>query len=185
METKQLIAGKGIVMKDLRLKCILLFVIYYFFSSFLCPDAKAESKGQKDVQFRWAFGAIVGPKNDRRLVAITRDTMLKTGDQLKMFVELKKECFVYIIYRNRYDEITLLFPYRIEQFEKVYETSRKYYVPKGDMWFELDENAGRETFYLLASAKPLYDLETLLKEHANAKAENKNVLAERIAGANP
>jgi hypothetical protein len=152
----------------------------FYLLLFMSPKAKAEQKGDKNIRFRWAFGAMVGPKNDRRLVAITRDTTLKTGDQLKMFVELKKKCFVYVIYRGGQDEIGLLFPYELTQFGKDYETSRKYYIPKADMWFELDKYAGRETFYLLASTKRLIGLEMLLGEYERAKGEKRQVLTNKI-----
>jgi len=170
----------GYEMKYFKQSWLLFFVIAFYLLVFMSPGAKAEQKGDKNVRFRWAFGAMIGPKNDRRLVAITRDTTLKTGDQLKMFVELKKKCFVYVIYLSGQDEMELLFPYELAQFATDYETSRKYYVPKEDMWFELDKNAGRETFYLLASAKRLTGLEALLGGYKRAKADNKLALAEKI-----
>lgn len=144
------------------------------------PGANAEQKGDKNVCFRWAFGAMVGPKNDRRLVAITRDTKLTTGDQLKMLVELQKKCFVYVIYHTRQDEVHLLFPYDIQQFATEYILFKKYYIPQGNMWFELDENIGSETFYLLASAQRLIKLEALFKTHASADPVKKHELAKQI-----
>ena len=167
-------------MKYYKQNCLVFFVIAFYLLVFMSSIAKAEQKGDKNIQFRWAFGAMVGPKNDRRLVAITRDTTLKTGDQLKMFVELRNKCFVYVIYRSSQNEIELLFPYELAGFQKDYETVRKYYIPKEDMWFELDEKAGLETFYLLASTKRLTGLESLLREYEKAEADSKRVFAEKI-----
>ncbi len=167
-------------MKFFKLRWLLFFMIAFCLQVIINPGAKAEQKEEKNVHFRWAFGAMVGPKNDRRLVAITRDTTLKTGDQLKMLVELKNKCFVYVIYRSGQDEIELLFPYGLAQFATDYETFKKYYVPKEDMWFELDKNAGRETFYLLASEKRLTGLEALLGEYKSVRADGKRTLAEKI-----
>jgi hypothetical protein len=73
-----------------------------------------------------------------------------------------------------------LFPYELAQFAKDYETSKRYYIPKGDMWFELDRNAGLETFYLLASEKRFTALETLLSEYQSAGAGKKQALARKI-----
>ena len=143
-------------------------------------NAIAEPKGEDKVCFRWAFGAMVGPENDRRLVAITRDTELKTGDQLKILVELQKRCFVYVIYHTRQDEVHLLFPYNIQQFATEYTLFKKYYIPQGNMWFELDENIGSETFHLLASAQRLIELETLFKKYASADPIGKQGLAKQI-----
>ena len=142
--------------------------------------AIAEPKGEDKVCFRWAFGAMVGPENDRRLVAITRDTELKTGDQIKILVELQNRCFVYVIYRTKQDEVHLLFPYNIQQFAAEYILFKKYYIPQGNMWFELDENIGSETFYLLASAQRLIKLETLFKKYVSAETIGKQELVKQI-----
>jgi len=130
--------------------------------------ASADVEGGDLVRFRWAFGAIVGPPDDRRLVAITRDTALKTGDRLKMLIELEKPCYVYLIYQGDDGGLTLLFPYDLKQFDDDYEVSRKYYVPRGNEWFELDEESGLETFFLLASSTRLSDLENRLRACENA-----------------
>ena len=53
----------------------------------------------------------------------------------------------------------LLFPYALQQFEGDYQPNRRYYIPRGDGWFRLDKNPGREVFYLIASAKRLDELE--------------------------
>lgn len=144
--------------------------------------AEAEEKQENNICFRWAFGAMVGPENDRRLVAITRDTTLKTGDRLKLFVELKKECFIYLIYKSGQDELHMLFPEKINQFNTDYSVLKKYYIPQGDMWFELDENTGLETFYLLASVNRLTGLESMMVKYSRAdKAEKKKLVKEIVA----
>ncbi|MCK5347987.1 MAG: DUF4384 domain-containing protein [Desulfobacula sp.] len=146
----------------------------------LIPWANAEKKEGKNICFRWAFGAMVGPENDRRLVAITRDTTLRTGDQLKLLVELKKKCFVYLIYHSGQDDILMLFPYKLEQFFTDYEISKKYFIPQGNLWFELDENFGVETFYLLASATRLNELEALFENHKTEEAIDKQKRVKKI-----
>jgi len=167
-------------MKRFKLAFLIFLLGSYYISLFLIPPLGAEQKDGKNVRFRWAFGAMVGPKNDRRLVAITRDTVLKTGDELKMFVELQSSCFVYVIYRSEKDEIELLFPYKLEQFTEDYNTSKKYYIPEGNIWFRLDKDVGRETFYLLASAKRLSDLESVLGKYKSAEKAEKQALAKEI-----
>ncbi len=147
---------------------------------FLSPGVGAEEKRAKNICFRWAFGAMVGPDSDRRLVAITRDTTLKTGDRLKLFVELKKECFVYLIYKSGQNELHMLFPYKIEQFTTDYSISKKYYIPQGEMWFELDENTGIEIFYLLASAKRLIGLEAVMGKYNCANPPDKQRIAKEV-----
>jgi hypothetical protein len=168
-------------MTHFKVKILASVLILFCFFLFYNPrDVRAEQNNQDLVCFRWAFGAMIGAKNDRRLVAITRDTMLKTGDQLKMLVELQKKCFVYLIYHTGQDELHMLFPYEIKQFSSDYELFKKYYIPQGDMWFELDEDVGQETFYLLASAKRLFKLEALLNAYESAGAVKKREVAKQI-----
>jgi len=164
------------------IKWILIGFLWIVFFTLLPenPRTFAEQNREKNVRFHWAFGAIVGPENDRRLVAITRDTTLKTGDRVKMLVELQNRCFVYLIYKTGKDEIKLLFPYSFEQFTMDYEILKKYYIPQGDTWFELDERVGLEMFYLLASAKRLSTLETLIERYELADAVHRHDLAKQI-----
>ena len=158
----------------------LLLAIFLFLLFSTRGDVIAEQKGEDAVSFRWAFGAMVGQKGDRRLVAITRDTVLKTGDRLKLLLQLKNRCFVYLFYRTVEDDIFLLFPYTLQQFDTDYKTDKKYYIPKGGTWFELDRNVGLETFYLLASAKRLHPLEALYKEYCSVSDEKKEDLTRQL-----
>jgi hypothetical protein len=149
-------------MKYFRLPWLSILLITFCFLLFWSQRAGADQKDENNVCFRWAFGAMVGSENERRLVAITRDTTLKTGNQLKLLVELKKKCFVYLIYHSGQNELHMLFPYETKQFSKDPETRKKYYIPQGTEWFELDEKTGPETFYLLASAERLNGLEVYM-----------------------
>ena len=126
--------------------------------------ATAGQQAKEDVTFHWAFGALVGPDHDRRLISIDRDTALKTGDQLKMFLELKKNCYTYLFYYSSQGKMYLLFPPN-NQFATDYEIGKKYYIPAGSKWFELDEHTGSETFYLIASLERLYKLEALYRNY--------------------
>ena len=140
----------------------------------------AEQLKEDNVSFRWAFGAVVGPEDDRKLIAITRDSQLKTGDKFKMFVELKKKCFVYLIFQDSLGEIQLLFPKNFRQFNDDYQLSKKYYIPAGDLWFALDEKIGHETFHLLASSQRLAILENLIADYESSASINKSEIAKKI-----
>jgi hypothetical protein len=136
--------------------------------------------GENDlnVSFKWAFGALVGKERDFQ--PVTRDVALKTGDQLKMMVELQKECFIYLIHYSEGEGIRLLFPYKLQQFDTDYQLSKRYYIPAGDAWFQLDQVAGNEFFHLLASAERLENLEELLLDYESAEADQKPEIATKI-----
>ena len=149
-------------MKQLACKPCHALLISLTLMFFIIPGTHAEEDA--NVSFRWAFGALVGPQQDRTVKTITGDTSLKSGDQLKFCVELQKRCFVYLIYHSGQGDLEMLFPYTLEQLTTNYEALRNYCIPRGDAWFELDEKGGFETFYLLASATRLNDLEQFFQK---------------------
>lgn len=169
-------------MKTLRLATAILAFIALGFEIPLGPGpaaAQQKTEQEENIQFSWAFGAIKKGEGEQKLIPIARDTALKSGDQIKFFVKLEKECFVYLIYHSSQGEVSVLFPYRFEQWSSAYPKRAQYYIPQGFEWFELDEHVGQETFYLLASAKRLHDLEALINKYETADPAKKPELAKK------
>jgi len=167
-------------MKSFKLALLTFVLTAFCFGLSGSPMTNAQQKEDKNLCFRWAFGAIVRSGHELEFSAITRDTTLKTGDKLKMLVELEKKCFVYVIYHSAQGEVSMLFPYDMQQFSTDYTPGKRYYIPQGDRWFELDENLGRETFYLLASAQRLIELERLFSKYTTPDPAKKQDLAKQI-----
>jgi len=142
--------------------------------------ASAQASDENNVSFVWAFEALVAEGNVTKQVPIKEDMKLKTGDQLKMFVELRKACFVYVIHHGARGEIQRLFPYDIQQFTTDYQTSKIYEIPPNEGWFRINEQAGLETFYLVASAQRLPDLEQLLATYTAAQPAEQPLAATNI-----
>lgn len=147
----------------------------------ILPQWSVQAQTQEDanVIFRWAFAAQVKTDNGK-LQAITQDTELHTGDQLKIALELQKPCFVYVVYHGSQGEIQWLFPASKQAFEQGYRSGQRYDVPTGDAWFQLNDQTGRETFYLLASVQRLPELEELLESYVKTPAAEQPALASRI-----
>jgi hypothetical protein len=133
-----------------------------------------------NVVFEWAFATLSAAGKEFTLVPIVRDTTLHTGDQLKMMVRLKTDCFIYVIHESPGGEISLKFPYDLKQFTTDYKIGKNYYIPKGREWFKLDNNTGRETFYVVASGRRLLDLEVLLSKYKDAEVSKKPAVAKDI-----
>ncbi|MGD9045786.1 MAG: DUF4384 domain-containing protein [Desulfobacterales bacterium] len=140
---------------------------------------EAKTDQNSSVQFEWAFGALK-KANGSKFEAITKDTDLKTGDQIKFFLKVNKSCFVYLIYRSSQGDLSVLFPHRFKLKSVEYTVAGNHYIPKGDQWFELDEHTGEERFYLLASKKRLMDLEAFINDYESADAAKKPPLAKTI-----
>lgn len=139
----------------------------------------AAYQNDENVSFKWSFGAIAG--KEKKFVSITKDTVLKSGDEMKMYVELGKDCFVYLIYQSSKEDISVLFPNDgFKQFTADYKTSKPYLVPKGRDWYRLDKNLGTETFYLLGSSERLIELEALIGNYLSADNAKKPELAKNI-----
>ena len=55
---------------------------------------------ENNVTFSWAFGAIKNTDAGPHFESITRDTVLKTGDQIKFLLRVESKCFIYLIYQS-------------------------------------------------------------------------------------
>jgi hypothetical protein len=161
---------------------IIAFVACDFavFDSYMAVHAEEVKADQNaNVQFQWAFGALK-KANGSKFESVTKDTDLKTGDQIKFFLKVNKNCFVYLIYRSSQGELSILFPQRFKLQRAEYTVAGNHYIPNGDQWFELDEHTGEERFYLLASKKRLMDLEALINDYESADGAKKPALANTI-----
>ena len=164
-----------------RFRFALLTVLLAFFLLPVTSHIFAEQGGPEKVRFRWAMVALKKQNGAEKLVKVTRNTTLKSGDQLKIYLELETKCFVYVFYHGSRDELHLLFPYDTEVFATDYEIAKKYYIPQGKYWLELDENTGLEKFILLASAQRLSGLETLYGQYvAAANSTEQKELARKV-----
>lgn len=142
-------------------------------------QATAPQTDQANISFEWAFGALIG--KEKKFVTITKDTVLQSGEELKMMVKLQKDCFVYVVYYGSQGEVELLFPYTLKQLQEDYEVGKNYYIPKGREWMQLDQNTGKEKFFILASSERLLNLESLISEYyALAEPAKKKTVAEKI-----
>jgi hypothetical protein len=164
---------RGLRVMKLKKRSIVsvVFVLLFFQPAIiLCADLTPSGPAlYPEVDFRWAFAAKTLQDGKNSTQPVTQDMALKSGDQVKMMVELQRKCFVYLFHDNRQGSVKLLFPYALQQFEGDYQPERRYYIPRGDAWFRLDDNPGHEVFYLVASAKRLDELEKAYLRHESAE----------------
>ena len=172
-------------MKNLIRVAVVLCLVFVGFAMNPAQGYAAEPKGKKqiassssNIDFDWAFGVYT--EKDKKLISIDRDTALKSGDDIKMLINLSKECFVYVIHYGPKDEVDLLFPYDLQQFKTDYKVNKTYFIPKGKSWGTLDQQKGKEVFFIVASNKRLPNLEAKLSAYMSAPAGNKAVLAKEV-----
>lgn len=128
----------------------------------------------ENVNYQWSFVAKIGTAGQQQIAMVTKDTVLRTGDEFKMMVKLQKNCFVYVMYKSSVNELSLLYPYSLDA---PVELEKNYYLPKGRSWFRMDKNVGTETFYILASQERLVDLERLYHSYTSASSDEQKEYA--------
>lgn len=148
-------------------------------------EAVSDVDGRMEqVSFLWAFGVVQRSKGGEGTIEPVKPGMvLRSGDRIKMMIELRGECFVYVIHKNPQDEVFLLFPYDISQFASDYRVGKTYTIPQGDSWFELDQTVGRETFYIFAASERLSDLDSLFSRYGSALGMERTAVGREILAA--
>ena len=157
-----------------------IFGVGILVSSTFVYAQQADAPDESHLTFQWAFGAIKNTGAGPQFDVITRDTVLRSGDQIKFFLKVEENCFVYLIYQSSQGELSVLFPYRFRRMADNYKISGHFYIPKDDQWFELDQVTGTEKFFLLASTGRLNDLEALVNTYEGADTSKKNGLGGQI-----
>ncbi|HAP37168.1 MAG TPA: hypothetical protein DCQ28_15015 [Bacteroidetes bacterium] len=153
------------------------FLLLFVGGLTMANAAMQNSDTEENVNYKWSFVAKVGTGEGRRLSTITRDTILHSGEEFKMMVNLLKKSYVYVIHKSSTSELSVLYPY---SFDAPMELEKNFYIPKGRSWFKLDKNTGDETFYILASQERLTDLENRLRQYSDAAQTNKKDLVAGI-----
>src|SRR5688572_20692264 len=87
-----------------------------------------------DVRFRWAFGALTRTGDAEKLVRVTDDITLRTGDRLRMLVSPVTTCYVYVVHQGPDDDLTVLFPGPSAAFPPTYRPGVPFSVPSGSAW---------------------------------------------------
>jgi len=134
---------------------------------------------EPDISLRWALGAWTDDHDAPD--AIQRDTNLEAGTRLKFLVEPTSPSTVYLLLQDSDKVIQVL--YRDSSAMKNDGRDAQTYIPPGTQYFELEDAAGVDTFFLLASKEPLTELETLLDRYELAEQQaEKTALGTEIVG---
>ena len=131
------------------------------------------------VHFVWAFGAMVGPDGNRRLITVDRDLILHSGDRIKFLVAPRKPCFVYLFHLDGPGALSLLYPSRFDH--AAVQQRGASLVPPDNRWYALDEATGTEKFYLVASREQLHRIESAYRKYQTEVLEaERRALAAQI-----
>ena len=144
----------------------LLFITAFLLIAGEGYSSEEESGGGQEMSFKWAI-ILANPKGERGTLSITKNTTVFSGDSLSIFIRPIERAYVYLYLVDSNDDLSLLFPARISDFDKDYSFGKKYHIPEKEKW-KITPPKGTETFFLLASVKRLEKLESLTKVHMSA-----------------
>ncbi|MEE8317774.1 MAG: DUF4384 domain-containing protein, partial [Candidatus Omnitrophota bacterium] len=146
---------------------LLLFVTAFLLIAGEGYSAEEEDDGILEMRFKWAI-ILVDHKGERGTLSITKNTTIFSGDSLSIFIQPKERSYIYLYLVDSKDDLSLLFPASISDFDKDYSFGKEYRIPKKGRWLTIDQHKGTETFFLLASVKRLEKLESLTNAHMSA-----------------
>ena len=135
----------------------------------LLPLHASQPSADNEIRFRWAFAALTGSADARKLVRVTDDITLRTGDEIKMLVAPVTSCFVYVVHEDPKGLMTPLFPETPVAFPAGYRAGALFTIPADDGWLTLDEAIGIERIYVAAAPARLTRLEAALKRGGRAE----------------
>jgi hypothetical protein len=97
----------------------------------------------------------------------TIEKLVKEGDTLfaddycRIHFELDQDAYAYILYLDSSGSLQQLYPDPTKAVPQKVKANTQYTIPTGeDKWFQLDENPGKETVFIVASDKPVRDLQS-------------------------
>ena len=101
---------------------------------------------------------------------------LRTGDYLELFVHVSRAAYVYVIQFFPDGTSGVLFPNQGDVRVNAGEALR---VPSGDQWFQLDEHTGEEHVYIVASLRPIVEVDaTVHRTVAEIRASGSKTIEE-------
>jgi hypothetical protein len=97
---------------------------------------------------------------------------LKSFDKFQIYLEPHSDCHAYLLIYDSAGKASLLFPSKETGGSALLKNGFETRIPGRDLYFELDDKAGIETLYLLASPGPLADIEWLIEKMDKAGADS-------------
>ncbi len=151
-------------------------------SVLLAPDEKEKPEKIEDNELTLSLQVLAFKYIDgmEREVIVKNGDTLHTGDQVKVNLKADKNCYLYVFYYDSRGEAGVLFPNPQIALDNNVVAGKEISLPGGDLAFELDDNAGAESLYFVASLKPMDDVSKLLAQMEKAGTGMKRQLGGRL-----
>ncbi|HEX9878804.1 MAG TPA: DUF4384 domain-containing protein [Candidatus Binatia bacterium] len=130
-------------------------------------------------------GQRKGPDGSYTEVLVHEGSVLHSYDHFQVHMETNRPAYVYILLYDSQGKARQLFPHPKIDHPDFVKPGNRVVAPAEDLWYWLDEKAGTETLYVLASEKPMADIRELLAgmEAADERAKRRisTEMRQRIA----
>lgn len=101
-------------------------------------------------------------------VLLKENGTLYSNDGFQVHITVDNDSFLYIVDMDQTGNTEILYPHKeISETGKL-EAGKKYVIPGEGLWYRLDDTTGKETLFILASAKPNEKMENLVSEFMRA-----------------
>jgi hypothetical protein len=159
----------------------LLVTFSFSFGSVLIRAADANPKRAETnaaVKLYWAIGGYAAKSG--QYIAITNDTKLHSGDEIKMAVKLMQPGHLYLLHEDSTGSIHSLLRTPTPKGDSPKLDSWQY-IPAGPPWFKLDDKAGREKIVIVVSKTRLPQLEAALQKLEAASDRDKRAVSDALS----
>lgn len=113
-------------------------------------------------------------------VLVNEGAVLRSRDNFQVHVEVNRPSYIYVLIYDSQGRAGRLFPdVKIDQPEFIHPGAQVV-IPGRDLWFWLDDETGTETIYVLASEKPMTDIQALLAKMEAADDPGKRRVSQDI-----
>lgn len=127
---------------------------------------------------------VIGQRRERDgsyiEVLVSEGSILRSRDHFQLHLETNNAAYVYILLYDSQGKASQIFPDPKIPQPGFVEGGRKIAVPAPDLWFWLDDHPGTETIYVLASEKPLSDIQGLLTKMESVDEGTQKQLSQEI-----
>ena len=102
---------------------------------------------------------------------------LDAEDNYRLFVQPNLELYVYIFQLSVSGKMTKLFPDDIYSYQKnPLKSGQVYYIPSEPNWLYVTGKMGEESIYIIASEKPISELERLYDQYESARNKKQEII---------
>ena len=131
-----------------------------------------------DIGF--SYGVLGRLKSQEEKITILQDnSMIQTGDSVRINVGYKKNTHMYVIYKGSQGEFMMLYPEGSSNSENLADLPDTLYNTVLH-WSQFSDPVGFETFYLINANESLNELVKLMGRYDNVNAKGKMKLSKLI-----